>query len=402
MNTLFKGITAILPDEESGFSAKVCDIAVSDSVISYIGDDAVKNGFVPDRTIDGRDKLITAGLVNSHTHSYMSLFRNSADDLMFHTWLFDRIMPMEDKLTAEDMYYGTQLACLEMIKTGTTAFLDMNIARDCITRAISEIGLKATISRGLVGNGRDDEGGKTRIEDTLYDMRTYGDNKRLKFMMGPHAIYTTDRGYLELVMEKAAEYGLGINIHLTETVAAHCVQLSDEDIDILAERGVYAATNPISNAKLGNGFARIPDMLDKGVKLCIGTDSAGSNNTLNMFSDMNFICLAHKGNCRSATAVSARQALKMATETGAKALGFDNTGILKEDYAADLTVMDMKYPSLQPVNDPVAAMCYSASGYEVESVMVDGEFLMENREIKGMDEERIYFECNKAMKRIDG
>ena len=105
MNTLFKGITAILPDEESGFSAKVCDIAVSDSVISYIGDDAVKNGFVPDRTIDGRDKLITAGLVNSHTHSYMSLFRNSADDLMFHTWLFDRIMPMEDKLTAEDMYY---------------------------------------------------------------------------------------------------------------------------------------------------------------------------------------------------------------------------------------------------------------------------------------------------------
>ena len=143
-------------------------------------------------------------------------------------------------------------------------------------------------------------------------------------------------------------------------------------------------------------------MLDKGVKLCIGTDSAGSNNTLNMFSDMNFICLAHKGNCRSATAVSARQALKMATETGAKALGFDNTGMLKEGYAADLTVMDMKYPSLQPVNDPVAAMCYSASGYEVESVMVDGEFLMENREIKGMDEERIYFECNKAMKRIDG
>ena len=116
MNTLFKGITAILPDEESGFSAKVCDIAVSDSVISYIGDDAVKNGFVPDRTIDGRDKLITAGLVNSHTHSYMSLFRNSADDLMFHTWLFDRIMPMEDKLTAAGAEY-----------TGLPITLDGNI-----------------------------------------------------------------------------------------------------------------------------------------------------------------------------------------------------------------------------------------------------------------------------------
>jgi len=431
MNTLFKSITAILPDEENGFVSKVCDVAIKDGLICYIGDDAEKNGFVPEKTINGKDKLITAGLVNSHTHSYMSLFRNSADDLMFHNWLFGRIMPMEDKLTADDMYYGTQLACLEMIKTGTTAFLDMNIARDAITRAISESGLKATISRGLVGNGRDDEGGKARIEDTLYDMRTYGGNKRLKFMMGPHAIYTTDRGYLELVMEKAAEYKTGINIHLSEsvkeiedcykehgcspvkylddmgmfdfhTVAAHCVQLSDEDIGILAEKGVYAATNPISNAKLGNGFARIPDMLEKGVRLCIGTDSAGSNNTLNMFSDMNFICLAHKGNRRSATAVSARQALKMATETGAKALGFDNTGMLKEGYAADLTIMDMKYPSLQPINDPVAAMCYSACGYEVESVMVDGEFIMENRVIPHMDEERIYFECNQAMKRIDG
>ena len=212
MNTLFKGITAIFLTKKADFPQRYV-ILVGDSVIS-ISVTMVKNGFVPDRTIDGRDKLITAGLVNSHTHSYMSLFRNSADDLMFHTWLFDRIMPMEDKLTAEDMYYGTQLACLEMIKTGTTAFLDMNIARDCMTRAMSESGLKATISRGLVGNGRDDEGGKTRIEDTLYDMRTYGDNKRLKFMMGPHAIYTTDRGYLELVMEKAEEYGLGINIHL--------------------------------------------------------------------------------------------------------------------------------------------------------------------------------------------
>ncbi|MCH5325015.1 MAG: amidohydrolase [Eubacterium sp.] len=427
MNTLIKNITAILPDGE-GYKTEVCDICVSGDTIAGIGSG---EGFAADKVIDGGGRLATAGLVNAHTHSYMSLFRNSADDLMFHDWLFGRIMPMEDKLTQDDLYWGTQLACLEMIKTGTTAFLDMNICRDAVTRAISESGLKAVISRGLVGNGRDDEGGIARIEDTIHDYNTYGDNKRLKFTMGPHAIYTTDRAYLELVMDKAAEYGMGINVHLSEsvkevedcykehgcspveylddmgmfkfhTVAAHCVQLSDKDIEILADRGVYVASNPISNAKLGNGFARIPDMQKAGVRLCIGTDSAGSNNTLNMFSDMMFMALCHKGNTRTANTVTATEILKMATETGAAALGLENTGVLKEGGKADIVIMNMNCPSLQPINDPVAAMCYSANGSEVESVMVDGELLMENRVIPHMDEEKIYYECNKAMKRIDG
>lgn len=430
MNILLKDITAILPDGD-GYKAEKCSIEISGDTITAIKKPGEQSAFNPDRTIDGKDKLACAGLVNSHTHSYMSLFRNSADDLMFHDWLFGRIMPMEDKLTQDDLYWGTCLACLEMIRTGTTAFLDMNICREAVTRAINDSGMKAVISRGLVGNGRNDEGGLTRIADTVYDYEKYGGNKRLKFMMGPHAIYTTDREYLELVMEKAAEYNMGINIHLSEsvkeiedcykehgcspveyldnmgmfkfhTVAAHCVQLSDKDIEILANRGVYAATNPISNAKLGNGFARIPDMLSAGVKLCIGTDSAASNNTLNMFSDMNFISLAHKGNTRTAQAVTAVQTIKMATENGAAALGLENTGVLKEGARADLMIMDTTYPSMQPLNNPVAAMCYSASGYEVDSLMVDGELLMENKEIKKLDSERIYFECNKAMKRIDG
>ena len=427
MNTLIKDITAILPDGD-GFKTEKCDICITGDTITKIGK---AEDFAADKIIDGKGRLASTGLVNAHTHSYMSVFRNSADDLMFHDWLFGRIMPMEDKLTPDDLYWGTKLACLEMIRTGTTAFLDMNICREDVTRAVSESGLKAVITRGLVGNGRNDEGGIRRIEDTLYDMEKYGGNKRLKFMMGPHAIYTTDREYLELVMEKAKEYNMGINIHLSEsvkeiedcyaqhgcspveyldnmgmfdfhTVAAHCVQLSDKDIEILAERGVFVATNPISNAKLGNGFARIPDMLEKGVRLCIGTDSAASNNTLNMFSDMNFISLAHKGNTRTAQAVTAQQTLKMATETGAKALGLSDTGVLREGAKADIMIMNMNCPSMQPLNNPIAAMCYSASGYEVESLMVDGELLMENYEIKNLDAEEIYFHCNETMKRIDG
>ncbi len=426
MKTLIKNTKAILPSE-NGYKVSDCDILITDDVITKIG----TTEETADRIIDGKNKLCSAGLVNAHTHSYMSVFRNSADDLMFHDWLFGRIMPMEDKLNQDDLYWGTKLACLEMIRTGTTAFLDMYICREAVTRAVNESGLKAVITRGLVGNGRNDEGGILRINDTLYDMEKYGSNNRLKFMMGPHAIYSTDREYLELVMEKAAEYNMGINIHLSEsvkeiedcykehgmspveylddmgmfsfhTVAAHCVQLSDKDIDILAEKGVYVTTNPISNAKLGNGFARIPDMLEKGVKLCIGTDSAASNNTLNMFSDMNFICLAHKGNIRSATSVSAQQTLKMATENGALALGLTDTGVLCEGKKADIIMMDLTCPSMQPLNNPVSAMCYSASGYEVDTVMVDGEILMENKEVKNMDAEEIYYNCNQTMKRIDG
>lgn len=427
MNTLLKGITAVLEDGDK-YKIEVCDICISGEKIDRIGS---SDGFNAGRVIDCKDKLAVPGLINAHTHSYMSLFRNSADDLMFHDWLFGRIMPMEDKLTQDDLYWGTKLACLEMIKTGTTAFLDMNIAREAVTRAISESGLKAVISRGLTGNGRDDKGGLARIEDTLYDMRTYGDNKRLKFMMGPHAIYTTDREYLELCMDKAAEYGLGINIHLSEsvkevedcisehgcspveyldnigmfkfhTVAAHCVQLSDSDIRLLADRGVYAVTNPISNAKLGNGFARVPDMLAAGVKLALGTDSAGSNNTLNMFSDMMFMALCHKGQRRDAATVTAHEVLRAATKTGAEALGLCDTGTLKEGMKADIALLDTMCPSLQPTNDLVAALCYSANGSEVDTVIVDGEIIMENRVIPHMDEERIYYECNKSMKRIDG
>lgn len=438
MNTLIKGVTAVLPDE-NGYKTELCDIFVTGDTIAKIAKidaKAENNSDAPekynaDKVIDGGGKLAIPGLINAHTHSYMSLFRNSADDLMFHDWLFGRIMPMEDKLVWNDLYWGTQLACLEMIKTGTTAFLDMNICRDAVTKAISESGLKAVITRGLVGNGKNDPGGIERIEDTLYDLRTYGENRRLAFAMGPHAIYTTDREYLELVMDKAAEHGLWINVHLSEsvkeiedcykehgcspveyldgmgmfdfhTVAAHCVQLSDNDINILAKKNVYAASCPISNAKLGNGFARIPDMLNVGVKTALGTDSAASNNTLNMFSDMMFMALCHKGNTRTADAVTARQILKMATETGAEALGLKNTGALKEGMRADIAILDMNVPSFQPVNDPIAALCYSANGSEVESLMTDGELLMENRVIPHMDEEKIYYECNKAMERIDG
>ena len=168
MNILLKDITAILPDGD-GYKAEKCSIEISGDTITAIKKPGEQSAFNPDRTIDGKDKLACAGLVNAHTHSYMSLFRNSADDLMFHDWLFGRIMPMEDKLTQDDLYWGTCLACLEMIRTGTTAFLDMNICREAVTRSINDSGMKAVISRGLVGNGRNDEGGLTRIADTVYD-----------------------------------------------------------------------------------------------------------------------------------------------------------------------------------------------------------------------------------------
>lgn len=427
MNILLKNILAVILSGE-GLKAEKCDIEISGENITAVLPAGEKSEFKADRVINGESKLAIPGLINSHTHSYMSVFRNCADDLPFHDWLFGRILPMEDKLTENDMYYGTLLGCLEMIKTGTTGYIDMIIAKDCSSKAAVDSGMKAVVTRGLVGFGKNDEGGIRRINEAIYDKEKYTTDK-VRHMMGPHTIYTTDREYLELVMKAADEQKIGINIHLSEstkeigdclkayrmtppeylkaigmfdfhTVLAHCVQLSDSDIELLASSGAYIATNPISNAKLANGIARIPDMQNAGCRLCIGTDSAASNNTLNMFSDMNMLALLHKASRRSATDVTAEEIVKMATIGGARAMGLNDTGAIEAGKKADIAILDLNFPSMQPINDVIAALCYSASGYEVESVMVNGEFLMENRELKTIDEERVYFEANKTIERI--
>lgn len=402
---------------------KETDIYIDGDKIISVGNEP--SGFSPDKVIDGHNRLVLPGLINTHTHAYMSIFRNIADDLEFNDWLFGKILPLEDKLTPDDIYWGNMLAALEMISTGTTSYVDMTINMEGSMKAALDSGLRARVSRGLVGEGND-EGGAVRIKENL-DYLKYK-NDKVSVILGPHAPYTCNPEYLKIVTNVAKEHNLPLTIHLSEslkeisdikaaygmspiqlmkeiglfdvpTIAAHCVQLSDKDIEILAECGVVVASNPISNAKLANGFAPLTKMKKAGVNISIGTDSSASNNTLNMFTDMNFAALVHKGNEHDPLAVSASDVLNYVFLCGEKAMG-KKVGRIEPGYIADLAILNTDLPQFYPRNNYISALCYSANGSEVETVIVGGEILMENKEFTKLDKEKIYFECQKRIERI--
>ncbi|NLW79715.1 MAG: amidohydrolase family protein, partial [Ruminococcaceae bacterium] len=288
MNILIQNAHVLL--FEPAFEVKRTDVYVSGSLIASIGQPPTP-GFIPDKTLDGRGKLLMPGLVNCHTHLYMTVMRNYADDLSFGEWLFERIMPKEDLITPEDAYWCNLLSCLEMIRSGTTCYLDMHMFRHQSIRASQEAGMRAILSRGIVGDSADDDAAISRLQDTLDELDAAGQHDgRVHCMLGPHAIYTCGEALLCHLRQVALEKGLRLHIHLAETqtefndamekygcspteylarlgvfdaptVAAHGVYLTDNDIAILKQYGVSIATNPVSNMKLGNGFAPIPKLL---------------------------------------------------------------------------------------------------------------------------------------------
>jgi 5-methylthioadenosine/S-adenosylhomocysteine deaminase len=423
MKILIENILAVLPG-----GPKVRSIYISDGKIESV--DTRPADFVPDKTINGSGRLLIPGLINAHTHAYMTVFRNYADDLPFNDWLFDKIMPLEDSLTPDDCYWGTLLGIMEMLRSGTTAFADMYIHTNCAPRAVSDSGIRAVLSRGLSG-GEGDPAGARRLRDALDEIEAWSGHDNITFMLAPHAPYTCDPGYQREIAREAARLGLRVNIHVSEslaeietirerygcspvelidrnglltdkTLAAHCVQLDDRDISLFAERGASIVTNPISNLKLANGVAPVLKMLGAGINVALGTDSAASNNSLNLFRDLNYLTLLHKGINHDAEAVSARTGLEIATVNGARALGLSGTGKIEAGMAADLAVIDLDRPNMQPVNDPVAAIAYSAFGSEVETVIVGGRVLMEKCEFLTIDGEKVIDEVNKVCKRIYG
>ena len=424
MNTIIKNGLLLL-ETEAGFVTQPGTVYIIGDRIASV--DKMPEGFAADKVIDAENKLVMPGLTNCHTHTYMALFRNLADDVAFDEWLFRRVMPLEDKLTPEDAYWGAMLSCTEMLKTGTTSFLDMHMFQGKTAQAAVDSGIRGVISRGLVGEGND-AGGATRIREALEEAEQFKDCPTLSFMLGPHAIYTCDTDYLGIVMETAKQHNLPLHIHLSETryevseciknhgcspvkylnnmgffdqhtVAAHCVYVDEEDRRILAERGVFAALNPKSNMKLGNGFAPVAQMLEQGVNTCLGTDSAASNNSLDLFSEMNFTALIHKGTAESAQSVSAQQVLKMATSGGAAALGL-SCGKLEVGRLADIVLLDLNRPQFCPRHNLPAALCYSANGSEVDTVLVVGNVVVEQGKLTQFDETEIYRKAQEAILRV--
>lgn len=402
------------------------DICIEGSHILSVGKQ--KDGFIPERIIDGSDKLAIPGLVNCHSHTYMSLFRNLADDLSFEDWLFGNIMPREDSLSPQDAHYGALLSCCEMIKSGITCFMDMHMFPNMTASAAHKLGMRAVMTRGLTGPDRMDKDGLRRLNEHLSEMESFKNDPLISFKLGPHAIYTCGRDYLEFLIEKAHELGQEFHIHLSETknevescikehgvspveylnnmgffdiktAAAHCVHLSEKDMDILAEKKVSVIHNPKSNLKLANGIAPVAKMADKGINICLGTDSQASNNSNNLFEEMKFAALLQKGVTGVPTVCAAPDVIKMATVNGAKALGI-NAGEIKEGKLADIALLRLDNPNFCPSNNLVSALVYSANGSETDTVIINGEIVLEKGKLTKFDEEEIYAKAQEAADRF--
>ncbi len=380
-----------------------------------------------DRVLDGSNLIVMPGFVNTHGHAAMSLFRSYADDMPLKEWLEQKIWPIEILLESDDIYWGTLLSIAEMIKGGTTTFTDMYFFMDRVAEAAVESGIRSVLSRGLIGLGGGEEG---LVETEAFIKNWHGaENGRISIMIGPHAPYTCPPEYLKKVMDLAEKTERPIQIHLSETkgevedclnehgltppkllsdlglldfkvIAAHCVHLNEQDLEILAKKNVAVAHNPGSNLKLGSGIAPVRKMLSSGIKVGIGTDGASSNNNLDMVEEMRLAALLSKGLEMDPTLIDAHTALQMATSMGAEALLLDRVGILKEGYKADLIGLRHDRPHLTPMHDPQAHLVYAAAAADVHMVLVDGKLLLDNGELTTLDEEKIRAEASLKSSRL--
>lgn len=392
-------------------------IALRDGKIIYVGRDIEAPTFEADRVINGEGKIAMPGLINCHTHAAMSLFRGIAEDKDLNTWLRETIWPLESKLRSEDVYYGSLLSCIEMIKSGTTCFSDMYFHEDAVAKAVAETGLRCVLSPGIIEAGRKILG-KILLREALKLAEKYhgGLDGRISVMLGPHAVYTCSPKLLEKIGEEAARLNIGVHIHLAESesdsanikgaygksevelldevgllrpnlLAAHCIHISDLDIALMAKRNVKAAYNPISNMKLASGMPRIKDLLDAGITVGLGTDGPASNNSLDMFETMKIAALLQKAKYGDPRVLPARKIVEMATIDGAKALGLDRSmGSLEIGKKADIILIDIKKPHLTPLHNIYAALVYSMRGSDVNTVIIDGKIIMEDRSVNTMDE----------------
>jgi 5-methylthioadenosine/S-adenosylhomocysteine deaminase len=390
-------------------------VVIENGTIKEIGTSTQCNA---EKIIDAKGSVLMPGLINTHCHAGMTIFRGYADDMLLEDWLENHIWPAEAQLTDEDIYAGTRLACLEMIRSGTIAFADMYIHENRVAQAVDEAGIRAALSYGMIDFGDKEKADKEMEVGSAFVKEWNGKaDGRIDTMYGPHAPNTCSRDFLIRVKEQAVKDSVKLHIHVLETeaelnymkenfgmcsihflkginfwgpdvLAAHCVWLSDGDIKILAEYGVNISHNPISNMKLASGICPVAKLLDAGANVCLGTDGCASNNNLDMFEEMRTAALLQKVSTMDPTVLPARKVLEMATINGAKALGI-NSGMLKEGYNADMIIVDMNKAHLTPVYDVASHLVYAASGKDVKTTIVNGKMLMEDGKILSMDEQEV-------------
>ena len=419
MNILVKGASVLQPD----YTTKVADIAITDDKIVAVGE--VPAGFVADNTINGKDKFAVPGFVNTHTHASMTLLRSYADDLALMDWLNNHIWPVEAKMVEKDIRVGGELAVLEMIKSGTTAFLDMyGPYLESVIDVTAKAGIRGVFSRGPIGfiPGQDKVLDENAVMYKNYNGTADG---RITVAMGVHAPYTCPPEFCEKAAGLAKDNGMHMHIHMSETqdeinqmqekygkrpfkyieetglfdvpaIAAHCVWLDDEDFAIMKKHNIAVAHNPASNMKLASGIAPVPRMLKEGITVGLGTDGTSSNNNLDMLEEIRLAAILHKVNELDPLSVPAAEALKMGTETGAKAIWLDDTGVIAPGKKADIVLYDLNRPEWCPRHNLVSLLVYSASSASADTMICNGKVIMEKGKVLTMDEERILHEAQEA------
>lgn len=402
------------------------DILIEDKKIAALGEVSAQAAEGA-QVIDGNRTITMPGLINTHTHAAMTLLRSYADDMELMDWLNNKIWPAEAKLNNNCIYWGTSLAVVEMIKSGTTVFADMYDSMHEVAKVVDEAGIKANISRGLLVFS-DDNGKNIQKNVNLFHNFNNKADGRLKVWFGPHAPYTCPPEYLKDIVAAAKECNTGLHMHVAETkdelkqiregygktpteyvrdlgvfdqpsMIAHGVYLTDGDIEILKKYNVSVAHNPSSNLKLASGIAEVNKYMKAGLNVSLGTDGASSNNSLNMFKEMTLASFAQKVSNFDPTALPAYQTLEMATINGAKALHWDDEiGTLEVGKHADMILVDIDKPHFAPWNNSVSDLVYSAQGSDVKTTIVDGKVIMKDYEILTMDVEKIMAETAKIVR----
>lgn len=378
------------------------------------------------REIDCRGRLVMPGLVNTHCHAAMTLQRSYADDISLMTWLHDYIWPFEAKQTPGDVVLGMTLGIVEMLLGGVTSFVDMYYFENRCVETVERLGIRA-----LLGCNYFDSNIGEVLPQVEEAVRLAAGSDRVRIALAPHSPYTVSPENLVRGKELADRYGLHLMTHIAETqdevrivrerygrtsvehldalglldektIGAHCIHVTDSDIETLASRGVAVSHNPQSNMKISSGVAPVERMRAAGALVTIGTDGTCSNNDLDMFEELRTAAFLQKSATGDPVALPAWETLRMATANGARAMGYadGDLGVVREGALADLIVVDLQKPHLQPVHNVVSNLVYCGKASDVETVVVDGRIVVENRRLAGVDLPELYASVAEAVARI--
>ena len=382
-----------------------------------------------EKVIDGTEKIVMPGLINTHAHVPMSIFRETVDGYITQDWLTQKIWPVEAKLTEEDIYFASMLSYIEMIYSGTTTINDMYFMQNKIVDAALDTGVRLQVTRTLMDTDGSGERKLVEIEEFIKKYKEKYDTISLN--VGIHGLYTNTEEYLQKGLEIAKKYKLPVNMHFCENerecedikrmynvaspiepiekyfknvhlILAHAVKLTNDEIEKIAKHDIYIAHCPVSNLKLGCGIAPITKMQEENICISLGTDGQGSGSNLDMFETMKYTALLQKGYLENPTLMPAYEVLKMATINGAKTLNLENQiGSIEEGKLADIIILNLDSPLTLPLNDIIAEIVYNVKAQNVETTIVNGKILMENKVFKLKNDPKVIYEkCENIINRI--